>query len=301
MSCYHPLRGYRGKSGKLTFNPPKGVRSPHLRGLVTVACGQCIGCRVDRSKQWAVRVVHEAQLHEHNSFITLTYAPEHLPYNGSLQKADFQKFMKRLRKRFKTKRIRYYMCGEYGDKLDRPHYHAVLFGFDFPDKTIWKRTKSGSTIYRSQVLEELWPFGHSSVGSVTYESAAYVARYCMKKLNGDKAQDHYTKCDPETGEMFQIVPEYNAMSLKPAIGKEWFEIYRDDVYPHDYIVIDGKKYKPPAYYDKLLKIASESDFEDIKAHRKETAKQFERSDESLRKKEYLHKQSINRQQRNVQL
>lgn len=301
MSCYHPLKGYRGKSGKLTFTPPKGIRNPHLRGLVTVACGQCIGCRVDRSKQWAVRVVHEAQLHEYNSFITLTYAPEHLPYNGSLQKADFQKFMKRLRKRFKSKRIRYYMCGEYGDKLDRPHYHAILFGFDFPDKTIWKRTKSGSTIYRSKILEELWPFGHSSVGSVTYESAAYVARYCMKKLNGDKAQNHYTKCDTETGEMFQIVPEYNAMSLKPAIGKEWFEIYRDDVYPHDYIVIDGKKYKPPAYYDKLLKIASESDFDDIKEARKEKAREFEITDESLRKKEYLHKQSINRQQRNVQL
>lgn len=299
MACLKPLKGYRGKSGKLQFSPPRGISSPHLRGLITVKCGQCIGCRIDRSKEWACRIVHETQLHDTNAFITLTYSDEHVPWNGSLQKKDFQKFMKRLRY-FTGKKIRYYMCGEYGEKLGRPHFHAILFGFDFPDKTVWKRTNSGSTIYRSELLEKCWKFGHSSTGSVTYESAAYVARYCMKKLTGAKAQDHYTRCDPETGEMWQIVPEYNAMSLKPAVGKEWFEIYRDDVYPHDYVVIDGKKYKPPAYYDKLLSEASKSDFEDIKAARKEKAKKLDSTPENLARKEIILSGSLRKHKRDVQ-
>ena len=102
MACYYPLKGYRARA----VNPKTGKRSivfdsslGFMDMPVEFACGQCIGCRIERSRQWAIRCVHEAQLYEANCFITLTYAPEHLPKNGSLVLEHFQKFMKRLRKR----------------------------------------------------------------------------------------------------------------------------------------------------------------------------------------------------------
>lgn len=193
--------------------------------------------------------MHEASLHDQNAFITLTYSDKYLPHRGQLVYADYQKFMKRLRKRARTK-VRFFMCGEYGEDTQRPHYHGLLFGWDFPDKEPWRKLDSGCKVYTSKMLEELWPFGHSSIGQVTFESAAYVARYCVKKVTGKGAADHYARCD-DLGE-YQLEPEFAHMSLKPGIGKPWLDKFGTDVYPHDYVVVNGKEVKPPKYYDKVL-------------------------------------------------
>lgn len=191
MPCFKPLEAYRPRdtrSKKLIFSyNPKTCDSITP---IMLPCGQCVGCRLERSRQWALRCVHESKMHKDNCFITLTYATEHLPPDSSLHYPDFQKFMKRLRKKY-GEGIRFYMCGEYGENFGRPHFHACLFGHNFTDLKLWKET-NGQKLYRSKELEQLWPFGHSSVGSVTFESAAYVARYIMKKITGEAAEQHYT-------------------------------------------------------------------------------------------------------------
>lgn len=228
---------------------------------VEVPCGQCIGCRLERSRQWAIRCVHEAQLHSENCFITLTYNNDHLPADGSLDVTHWQKFMKRLRKKYGDG-IRFFHCGEYGHQLGRPHYHACIFGFDFPDKVLWKQSPSGERLYRSASLESLWPFGYSSVGTLTFESAAYVARYIMKKHLGQGADDHYGGKKPE----------YTTMSRRPGIAAGWFEKFKGDVYPSDEVILRGKAMKPPKYYDGLYEVLDPDAFEKMKVKRKKSAK-----------------------------
>jgi len=194
--------------------------------------------------------VHEAKLHERSCFLTLTYADENLPAGGSLHYPDFQKFLKRVRRALG--KVRFYMCGEYGDALDRPHYHCLLFGVDFSeDRYVWKRKHYGA-LYRSPLLERLWSLGHSEIGQVNFDSAAYVARYVMKKITGDLAPEHYKRVDQETGEVFMLVPEFTHMSLKPGIGAGFFHKFASDIYPGDFVVSRAKKVKPPRYYDVLL-------------------------------------------------
>lgn len=228
---------------------------------VKVPCGQCVGCRLERSRQWAIRCHHEASLHRDNSFITLTYAEEHLPAGRSLDKEAFQKFMKRLRKRFEGRRIRYFHCGEYGARFQRPHYHACLFGLDFEDKKLWKVTND-VPLYTSETLQELWPFGFSTVGDVTFQSAAYVARYIMKKITGEEAAEHYAGREPE----------YTTMSRRPGIGRGWLEKYRDDVYPQDFVVVRGSKMRPPKYYDRIMETEHPVMYREIRGKRVQGAK-----------------------------
>lgn len=259
MPCYHPLHGYKSKhlnpTGKrsIVFKLRNGL----LSEPVSVPCGRCIGCRLESSRQWALRCVHEAQLHEDNAFITLTYAPDQLPAGGTFNKKHFTDFMKRVRKHFGTnnktgKKLSYYMCGEYGETTRRPHYHALLFGVRFLDQQPFKRSADGSVLFTSATLTQLWPYGFATVGEVTFESAAYVARYIMKKITGAQAEDHYTVTDPETGEIHKLWPEYTRMSLKPAIAKDWYRDFKGDVFPSDEVVIRGKQMKPPKYYDGQL-------------------------------------------------
>jgi len=165
--------------------------------------------------------------------------------------------MKRLRKKV-GKSIRFFHCGEYGDDNKRPHYHAIIFGFDFEDKKLWGHNKQGDPLYRSAILETLWTFGFSTIGDVTFESAAYVARYIMKKITGPDAEDHYKRkyehIDPYTGEIYKIVfdntPEYTTMSRRPGIASGWLEKFPNDPYPSDFIVMRGKKMRPPGFYDR---------------------------------------------------
>ena len=217
-----------------------------------------------------MRCLHEASLHDRNCFITLTFDDNNLPDDKSLDVRHFQLFMKKLRKKFGNG-IRYYHCGEYGEMFRRPHYHACLFGFDFKDKYFWKYSSSGDgksiPLYRSSDLERLWTFGYSSIGDVTFESAAYVARYIMKKINGDMAFDHYI--DKETGAMLK--PEYTTMSRRPGIAFNWFKKFSSDVYPHDFTYIRDRKVRPPKYYDRCYELVYPSDFKKIKQKRHEDA------------------------------
>ncbi len=223
---------------------------------VKVPCGQCIGCRLDRSRSWAVRCVNEAQSHDENAFITLTYSDVYVPADYSLRFRDFQLFMKRFRKRV-GRRIRFYHCGEYGENFGRPHYHALIFGYSFADKKLWMMN-NGQALYRSAELEVLWPFGYSTVGELTFESAAYVARYIMKKITGTIADEHYKGRSPE----------YTTMSRKPGIGKAWVMKYLSDVYPSDEIIINGRKMRPPVFYDASFELVYPSEFEDLRRRRK---------------------------------
>lgn len=211
-----------------------------------VPCGQCIGCRLERSRQWAVRCMHEQQMHEESCFLTLTYDTNNLPTRkgiATLYKKDLTDFMKRLRTNTGMK-IRYFQCGEYGEDMERPHHHVCLFGYDFPDKELFSYSKKGSPQYESVELSELWKMGYCLIGELNFESAAYVARYCTKVMNGKEAAAHYQG----------RTPEYATMSRNPGIGTKWYEKYKNDLYGggNDHCVIRGDIVcKPPKYYDYL--------------------------------------------------
>lgn len=277
MPCFSPLKAYktdmRTAKGKQKFVFNAGHHRAY-RDLspVSLPCGQCVGCRLERSRQWAIRCQHEASLYKQNCFLTLTYNNANLPADGSLDVRVFQKFMKRLRKEF-GEGIRFYHCGEYGETYGRPHYHAIIFNFDFPDKVFFKEN-NGNRLYTSKRLNALWPFGYAVIGAVTFQSSAYVARYIMKKINGDAADEHYSRIDPVTGEITKLKPEYTTMSRRPGIGRAWFEKYSKDVYPHDFVVANEKKLKPPKYYDGLFEVLDPDAFEKIKADRVKNSKKF---------------------------
>lgn len=264
MPCYRPLTAYRTGSGQVVFSE---LRRHDVRYQLQLACQQCIGCRLERSRLWAIRVLHESKMHERSAYITLTYKDEHVPPGQSLRHRDFQLFMKRLRKGTGQK-VRYYMAGEYGEHTQRPHYHAALFGIDFPDQKLLKKNHRGDNLYSSAELEKYWPLGYNTIGAVTFESAAYIARYIMKKITGQQQEQHYKVTDTNTGEIIQRIPEYNRMSLKPGIGATWLQKYYSDVYPGGQVLSRGHLVKPPRYYDNK---AHAWDMEDIQFTRHQAA------------------------------
>ena len=266
MTCYDPLIAFQSPNLGLKTN--KGADKVVILGKFynnrdmfdpnrhfLLPCGTCIGCRIKRSRDWTVRIMNEASLYSNNCFVTLTYDDEHLPADGTLVPRDLQLFIKRLRKKFiglepvivdgeVTYPIRFYACGEYGSKSERPHYHLILFNFDFVDKQIApKFCKKGSILYVSESLSTLWKYGISTIGFVTSESAGYVAKYCTKKILGDKSEEHYHGR--------QI--EFSRSSNRPGIGYRWIEENYDIVYTSDCIRIDGKEFRPPKYYDEWFK------------------------------------------------
>lgn len=245
MPCYHPWQQDRKDGTRL--------RLP---------CGRCIGCRLERSRQWAVRIMHEASLHDANCVVTLTYDEKHLPADASLDKRAFPLFIRRLRKT--GVRARYFHCGEYGDKRKRPHYHGCLFGHDFADKVLGPPSKSGADQWLSRSLERLWPYGLCTIGTLNFESAAYIARYVCKKVTGRAAEGAYSRVDEATGEVFSIEPEFATMSRRPGIGSVWFDRFGSEVFPSDEVICRGRACKPPRYYDKQL---SEEVFAPIKSAR----------------------------------
>lgn len=202
-------------------------------------CGKCVECRLEYARQWAIRCVHEAQMHERNSFVTLTYSDEHLK-SDRLVYSDFQKFMKRLRKT-QADPIGVFVTGEYGEQTKRPHWHALLFNWRPKDARLCRTSDRGDRIYQSDVLSALWPFGFSEFGDITFESAGYCARYSAKKLvhGHDNAHD--------------FVP-ISKKSSKHAIGKKWLEEFWPDVFLHGKIILrDGTESSVPRYYEKWLK------------------------------------------------
>lgn len=310
MSCYHPLHMYYDKfteDGKekhifvddnsvLPFIAPDGHVYTESRD---VPCGQCIGCRLDRSREWALRCVLEASQHEHNLFVTLTYDDAHLPWNSQYQeelygeivtdeiptlvKTDPSAFIKRLRARLKYNydcdTLRVYYCGEYGDKTGRPHYHLILFGLPELPLKLRGRDKLGFPVYNCDLFDQCWKKGFAVVGEVTFESCAYVARYVMKKQTGDKADIYHRLC---------IVPEFVEMSRRPGIGKLWYDEFKyDKCYAKlkdddTFDIIDGitwrsgkgkvLTHRPPRYFDKLFTYDDGYIMDEIKEARYESAK-----------------------------
>lgn len=308
MPCYKPILGYRSRSvnesGKrsIVFNPKEAL----VDFPVNLPCGQCIGCRLERSRQWAIRCVHESMLHERNCFITLTYDDKHKPKDGSLKKSHFQDFMKRLRyyyPRGSGDPIRYFHCGEYGERFLRPHYHAIIFNHDFDDKYAWSE-RNGTVYYRSDNLEKIWPFGMSTVGEANFETAAYCARYITKKVTGDLADEHYERVCEETGECTKVIPEYTTMSRRPGIGRGFLDKFSDSVYPSDFVVIRGKKMKPPKYYDSQFELMSPDEMAKVKGKRKRSMKDEKvvanTSDDRLRVREDLQWRRFKRLKRSYE-
>lgn len=294
MTCFHPLTAYW--TGNLTENGKREYTFNSAKAYsdlppIQLPCGQCIGCRLSRSLDTATRAVHEASLYSKNCFITLTVDDNHMsevfPGYG-LRHEPFQLFMKRLRKRFRgvddipcpisfaekkwnSHPIRALMCGEYGSLLQRPHYHACLFNFDFEDKYLWS-VRAGVPLYRSKTLEELWPYGYSTIGEVTFESAAYLSRYVTKKITGDKSDEHYL--NSTTGEVMH--KEYIVFPRGYGLGRLWYDKYKDDCYPSDFLISGKKKLKVrvPQYYDKIYDLTNPEDMDRIKRARRSRASLF---------------------------
>jgi len=273
MPCFAPLTAFYGKdvgkSGKrgIVFTHGAAFSSVPLK----LPCGQCIGCRLEKSRQWAMRCMHENQMHTESCFLTLTYDDDHLPKDGSLDKRDLQLFMKRLRFAYRDKVIRFYACGEYGETTLRPHYHLLLFGVSFVDKKLYKRSRSGESLYTSEIVRRLWPYGHNVVGNVTFDSAAYVARYVMKKVTGVGAADHYISVNECTGEIYDRVPEFTNMSRRPGIGLQWFEKFGEHAYKFDSVIMNGREVRPPRYYDGKFELLDSPSLEKLKRKRKRKA------------------------------
>lgn len=264
MPCFRPLPAWYNP-GKHPSTGSKISFSRHFSEAkaLHLPCGQCIGCRLERSRRWAVRLMHEAQLHESSCFLTLTYSDDFIPKDLSLDVRHFQLFMKRLRRDFDG-RLRFFHCGEYGEKFSRPHYHVCLFGTDFrTDRFDVELSATGLPQWDSLRLCEAWGFGRTRIGELTFESAAYVARYCLKKVTGELAEGHYQGRKPE----------YVTMSRRPGIGAGWFDRFSAEVYPADSVVMRGREMMPPPFYDKLLEKVDPSLFRSIKRER-ETERGF---------------------------
>lgn len=249
---------------------PRLVRQDSLvtgSKVQTVPCGRCRGCRLDRSRDWALRCINEAQMNEDNCFVTLTYNNENLPKDQSVDKHEMTKFIERLRDRIKPREIKFYGCGEYGAELGRPHYHVLIFGYDFEDKVVHhvenpkKRNRFSSSdvykVYVSAILSELWSYGFSTVGEITVWSCGYVARYIQKKITGDPAIEHYG----------DKKPEFALMSRRPGIGHSWIKKYLYDIYPKDFLMVNGKRFRPPRYYDAVLMRHNWEMYESVKDRR----------------------------------
>lgn len=304
MSCYSPLRGYSAKDGRWVWKKPTDTAPKKMN----VKCGQCLGCRLDNAAQWAARITHEATLWEHNCFITLTYRDKsqcdedqlqqglHVPEDMSLNKKHLQKFIKRLRHNFPGTRIRYYACGEYGDQNNRPHYHLCAFNLQFSDEELYSNN-GDHPLFTSETLEQIWGYGFATIGELTYESAAYTARYVLKKITGARGQDHYLRCD-EYGVAYWLEPEFTTMSRRPGIATGWIEKYQDDVYPSDEVPVPGKGNVKgtPRFYDDALKKVDPDLYENIKEARAKYAREnpLEFSPQRLEAK-YRCKKALNDQ------
>lgn len=292
MPCYHPLTAWRldggivrdeagnKKSWPLTFSRSLGVPGTELK----IPCGQCIGCRLSYSREWATRCIHEASCHTANCFLTLTFNNLNLPATGSIDVRDIQLFIKRLRKELWPHKIRYAACGEYGSLLQRPHYHLLIFGYDFPDKKPFQKHKS-NIYYRSAQLEKLWTSGYSSIGSLTFESAAYTARYILKKQKGVD-YDYRIYYDGRR-------PEFFVTSRRPGIGLQWISSYHRQVSQNGYILIrNGVRVGVPGYYKSFLQLNYPEEYgnlvrlERLRVKKQELTNLVE--DVNLYSQEYIH-------------
>ena len=314
MSCLHPMWAMKrynnieqkwevkfiakkededDKQKLLLLAISKGAR------LLELPCGQCVECRLARSREWATRCMLETKDHKNNYFITLTYNNDNLPKGnginidtgeifevGTLKPKDLQDFMKRLRitweRKYNITNIRYYACGEYGEQYARPHYHAIIFGLPIFDLKPDHRSKKGNMNYRSDEIEKIWGKGRIAIGTVTWDSCAYTARYVMKKQTGKGKEEYY--------KIMGVEPEFVRMSRRPGIARNYYEQHKKNIYECDEIWISTRKgvqkVKPSKYYDKLFDIEEHEELEEIKRKRRANAditqQQIERSTDMTR-------------------
>ena len=314
MSCLHPMWAMKrynnieqkwevkfiakkededDKQKLLLLAISKGAR------LLELPCGQCVECRLARSREWATRCMLETKDHKNNYFITLTYNNDNLPKGnginidtgeifevGTLKPKDLQDFMKRLRitweRKYNITNIRYYACGEYGEQYARPHYHAIIFGLPIFDLKPDHRNKKGNMNFRSDEIEKIWGKGRIAIGTVTWDSCAYTARYVMKKQTGKGKEEYY--------KIIGVEPEFVRMSRRPGIARNYYEQHKKNIYECDEIWISTRKgvqkVKPSKYYDKLFDIEEHEELEEIKRKRRANAditqQQIERSTDMTR-------------------
>jgi len=207
-------------------------------------------------------------MHKESSWATLTYNDENLPYGGSLVKKHHQVFIKALRDQ--GAQFSYYGAGEYGDKLGRPHYHICFFGWAPKKVELIRQGEEGALYYTSEEIAKAWGKGIHEITNLTPGRAGYTARYTMKKITGDRAEAHYTRL-LEDGTFVELEPEYQFQSTRPAIGKSYYEKYKGEIYRDDFIIMEGKRHKPPAYFDKLLERENPQLYAKIKRNRKDYA------------------------------
>ena len=314
MSCLHPMWAMKrynnieqkwevkfiakkededDKQKMLLLAISKGAR------LLELPCGQCVECWLARSREWATRCMLETKDHKNNYFITLTYNNDNLPKGnginidtgeifevGTLKPKDLQDFMKRLRitweRKYNITNIRYYACGEYGEQYARPHYHAIIFGLPIFDLKPDHRSKKGNMNYRSDEIEKIWGKGRIAIGTVTWDSCAYTARYVMKKQTGKGKEEYY--------KIIGVEPEFVRMSRRPGIARNYYEQHKKNIYECDEIWISTRKgvqkVKPSKYYDKLFDIEEHEELEEIRRKRRANAditqQQIERSTDMTR-------------------
>jgi hypothetical protein len=303
MPCTHPVTAWRSKEVNANGNRPlvfaehKGVEGSQLK----IPCHQCTGCRIDHGSGWAIRLMHESRFHVYCSFLTMTYRPECLPEHQTLVKRDVQLFYKRLRKEYPNIRIRHFTVGEYGDKNGRPHYHAIVFGVAFlEDRRPHSKNALGDQLYTSKTLDRIWGKGDCQIGTVSPQSCGYVAGYAFKKINGKRADEHYRRVDPATGETWMLQKEFSLMSTHPGIGHTHYELYRDQMYRRGSVISKGRELPIPKYYDRLLKRDDPLRLESIKTGRFEDAMKHaeDQTPERLavkeeillaKRREYVHK------------
>lgn len=328
MSCYHPLKRFvigedlkhdrdiavirpafvnedgrlsevtylvKGPTGWTDWTAPFPPRSDTVKAVSgqIIRCGHCIGCRMDKSKEWANRCLLELQYHKSAYFLTLTYDEQHVPISYyphpetgeaqpslTLRKKDFQAFMKRLRKRIEPQKVRYFAAGEYGDQTQRPHYHAIVFGLELGDLVPYGCNAQGQMLYTSDFLQSVWStrkaptrhgsvtplaadpgyfydtWGRITVAPVTWQTCAYTARYTVKKLYGNDAKAY---------EQFNIEPPFLAMSTHPGIGQQYYDDHKDEIQEFEFISVatetGGRKFRNPYFFEKKLQCdMSEDDF-----------------------------------------
>ena len=246
MSCYHPFYALilrrKTPEGKMHIKilPKRGSLREYqndygVDNILSLPCGHCIGCAKDRVRNWTTRLCLEGKYYDHKCFLTLTYDDEHCPER--LCKRDLQLFLKRLRKEISPIKVRYFACGEYGENTHRPHYHVILFGYDFPDKRFFSFGSNLDKVFVSKQLSEIWSSGNCLIGDVSEQSCAYVAGYSTKKLLGDSP----------------FKDEFVMMSTRPGIGYQFLED-NPDIYQVDKIYDSSlgsrKVARIPRFFDK---------------------------------------------------
>lgn len=289
MTCFHPLQAFWRSVNRdaITFDVSQSATKVPFQ----LPCGRCIGCRMEKARQWGLRCMNEAKMWRSSYYVTLTYNDEMMPPGGTVCLRDVQLFMKKLNKlqsgdawenpvTGKVKRSpRYFLGAEYGDDNRRPHYHALLFNVSFGDLRAHSSNKRGEPLYVSATLSDLWGNGFVTLGAVTFDSAVYCAKYALKKLTisdnssmevRDEYERRYIVYDAD-GIVYERDREFAVMSRCPGIGMLYYDKYGGEIRSHDNLIVNGRKVRPPRYYDTKFQAIDPDGFDRVKSARKRQA------------------------------